>query len=203
MQGMMARSVSLSAVFGNSNSLPISLVLSLSHTLEGLHWDRIPNDSDDEVAARGILYLLIFQQLGQLLRWSWGYRVLLAPPETYYRDEEERVNGRIQVSERYTDETDTTRRGHDQTLIDTTDNVGNASTCSASSSSADLSRFESGGETPIFSRLYPFSKLAAMDDSGEVEPEQQEEGDEDEEEYRNHPDQHPQPRSFQLPTLKK
>ncbi|KIW99807.1 uncharacterized protein Z518_10735 [Rhinocladiella mackenziei CBS 650.93] len=70
-------------VFGNSNSLPISLVLSLSKTLKGLHWDKVPNDNDDEVAARGILYLLVFQQLGQLLRWSWGYNVLLAPPEAY------------------------------------------------------------------------------------------------------------------------
>lgn len=49
-------------------------------TLSGLHWDKLPNDNDEEVAARGILYLLIFQQLGQLVRWSWGYHVLLAPP---------------------------------------------------------------------------------------------------------------------------
>lgn len=70
-------------VFGNSNSLPISLVLSLSQTIQGLHWDRIPGDNDDEVGARGILYLLIFQQLGQLVRWSWGYHVLLAPKEKY------------------------------------------------------------------------------------------------------------------------
>ncbi|KAK6369741.1 hypothetical protein LTS17_009191 [Exophiala oligosperma] len=74
-------------VFGNSNSLPISLVISLSKTLKGLHWDKVPHDNDDEVAARGILYLLIFQQLGQLLRWSWGYNVLLAPPESYTVEE--------------------------------------------------------------------------------------------------------------------
>ncbi|GAB7341895.1 hypothetical protein MBLNU457_g0205t2 [Dothideomycetes sp. NU457] len=67
-------------VFGNSNSLPISLVISLSKTISGLHWDQVPGDNDNEVAARGILYLLIFQQLGQLLRWSWGYNVLLKPP---------------------------------------------------------------------------------------------------------------------------
>ncbi|RKF62668.1 putative auxin efflux carrier superfamily [Erysiphe neolycopersici] len=66
-------------IFGNSNSLPISLVISLSQTLKGLHWSKIPYDNDEEVAARGILYLLIFQQLGQLVRWSWGYYVLLAP----------------------------------------------------------------------------------------------------------------------------
>ena len=57
-------------MFGNSNSLPISLVLSLAHTISGLHWSNIPGDNDQEVAARGILYLLIFQQLGQLVRWS-------------------------------------------------------------------------------------------------------------------------------------
>lgn len=76
-------------VFGNSNSLPISLVLSLSQTIKGLHWDRIPGDNDDEVGARGILYLLIFQQLGQLVRWSWGYHVLLAPRDKYveYQDQ--------------------------------------------------------------------------------------------------------------------
>jgi predicted permease len=79
--------VTAMAVFGNSNSLPISLVISLSKTLKGLHWDRIPGDNDGEVAARGILYLLIFQQLGQLVRWSWGYHVLLAGPEKYTEEE--------------------------------------------------------------------------------------------------------------------
>ncbi|KAI2634975.1 auxin efflux carrier [Hypomontagnella submonticulosa] len=78
-----ANFVTAMGVFGNSNSLPISLVISLSQTLKGLHWDRIPGDNDDEVAARGILYLLIFQQLGQLVRWSWGYHVLLAPKSKY------------------------------------------------------------------------------------------------------------------------
>ncbi|EOD50454.1 putative auxin efflux carrier superfamily protein [Neofusicoccum parvum UCRNP2] len=71
------------AVFGNSNSLPISLVLSLSKTIQGLHWSEVPGDNDDEVGARGILYLLIFQQLGQLVRWSWGYQVLLKPASEY------------------------------------------------------------------------------------------------------------------------
>ncbi|KAK8190231.1 auxin efflux carrier superfamily protein-like protein [Phyllosticta capitalensis] len=71
------------AVFANSNSLPISLVLSLSKTIQGLHWDQIPGDNDDDVGARGILYLLIFQQLGQLVRWTWGYQVLLRPASEY------------------------------------------------------------------------------------------------------------------------
>ncbi|GAM91640.1 hypothetical protein ANO11243_096920 [Dothideomycetidae sp. 11243] len=83
-----ANFVTAMGVFGNSNSLPISLVISLSKTLSGLHWDQIPGDNDDEVAARGILYLLIFQQLGQLLRWSWGYNVLLKPAESEEQQEQ-------------------------------------------------------------------------------------------------------------------
>lgn len=69
--------VTAMAVFGNSNSLPVSLTLSLSYTLPDLLWDDIDDDSPDKVASRGILYLLIFQQLGQILRWSWGYNKLL------------------------------------------------------------------------------------------------------------------------------
>ncbi|KAJ8108966.1 hypothetical protein ONZ43_g6267 [Nemania bipapillata] len=77
------------SVFGNSNSLPISLVISLSQTLKGLSWDRIQGDHSGLVSSRGILYLLIFQQLGQMVRWSWGFHILLAKKEQYeeYRDE--------------------------------------------------------------------------------------------------------------------
>ncbi|KAJ4360504.1 uncharacterized protein N0V89_001069 [Didymosphaeria variabile] len=86
------------AVFGNSNSLPISLVISLSKTLSGLHWSRIPGDNDNEVAARGILYLLIFQQLGQLVRWTWGFNVLLAPADAY-KDEDDGRNSSMENGE--------------------------------------------------------------------------------------------------------
>lgn len=92
-------------MFGNSNSLPISLVISLSQTIRGLHWDKLPGDNDDEVAARGILYLLIFQQLGQLVRWSWGYHVLLAPPDKF-RDEDAHENSLLEQGiEPYSDTT--------------------------------------------------------------------------------------------------
>lgn len=69
--------VTAMAVFGNSNSLPVSLTLSLAYTLPDLLWDQIDDDTSEKVASRGILYLLIFQQLGQILRWSWGYNKLL------------------------------------------------------------------------------------------------------------------------------
>ncbi|KAK6001851.1 hypothetical protein QM012_002341 [Aureobasidium pullulans] len=91
-------------VFGNSNSLPISLVISLSKTLKGLHWDRVPHDNDNEVAARGILYLLIFQQLGQLVRWTWGYNVLLAPAVEDTKVDQERDN--LIEEGRYRDDVD-------------------------------------------------------------------------------------------------
>lgn len=90
------------------------MVISLSQTIKGLHWDRIPGDNDGEVAARGILYLLIFQQLGQLVRWSWGYHVLLAPPDKY-KDESAHGNSQLEQGfEPYTD----TPRDEDRRLID-------------------------------------------------------------------------------------
>lgn len=69
--------VTAMAVFGNSNSLPVSLTLALAYTLPDLLWDQVADDNADKVASRGILYLLIFQQLGQVLRWLWGYNKLL------------------------------------------------------------------------------------------------------------------------------
>ncbi|OTB07403.1 hypothetical protein M426DRAFT_250875 [Hypoxylon sp. CI-4A] len=131
-----ANFVTAMGVFGNSNSLPISLVISLSQTLKGLHWDRIPGDNDDEVAARGILYLLIFQQLGQLVRWSWGYHVLLAPKSRYeeYRDET--------IEEgRYRDEPPS-----NEALIPGLDGTGEDS---PSESSDDMAVYEPAGRTPV------------------------------------------------------
>lgn len=135
-----ANFVTAMGVFGNSNSLPISLVISLSQTLAGLHWDRIKGDNDDEVAARGILYLMIFQQLGQLVRWSWGYHVLLAPKDKYddYRDE-------TLEEGRYTDEEP---READNVLIPGLD--GNPADNDRDAHSTDGSDvYEPAGRTPV------------------------------------------------------
>lgn len=80
--------VTAMAVFGNSNSLPVSLTMLLAYTLPDLLWNDIPDDTADGVASRGILYLLIFQQLGQVLRWSWGYNKLMRrrPLRELYQD---------------------------------------------------------------------------------------------------------------------
>lgn len=69
--------VTAMGVFGNSNSLPVSLTVTLAYTLPDLLWDQIEDDNADRIASRGILYLLLFQQLGQILRWSWGFNHLL------------------------------------------------------------------------------------------------------------------------------
>ena len=145
------------AVFGNSNSLPISLVISLSKTLKGLHWDKVPGDNDDEVGARGILYLLIFQQLGQLVRWTWGYNILLAPADKYteeeggtmrisetergrgdYRDEpeRERLISPLGTQQDYSDDDDSTRVANSPTTttgIKTPNGLGKHSSRSSSS----------------------------------------------------------------------
>ncbi|KAI1080073.1 auxin efflux carrier [Whalleya microplaca] len=131
--------VTAMGVFGNSNSLPISLVISLSQTLKGLHWDRIPGDTDDEVGARGILYLLIFQQLGQLVRWSWGYHVLLAPKSRYEEYQNETVEeGRYQ---------DNVSRENLIPGLDGNLPEGNTEAYADSSDGSDV--YEPAGRTPI------------------------------------------------------
>lgn len=117
--------------------------------MKGLHWDQIPGDNDEEVAARGILYLLIFQQLGQLVRWSWGYHVLLAPPESYIDDTQDAA-----IEEGlYRDEPDLIP-GLDG--VDPEDGHGNRSSTS----------FESGGRTPITNEQY----AGQYSDEDEVDP---------------------------------
>lgn len=137
---------------------------SLSQTLTGLHWDRIPNDNDDEVAARGILYLLIFQQLGQLVRWSWGYHVLLAPKERY-PDHTENASRIEQGQAEYTDNPD--QSDPDEPLIRTrnSDDLHHPRDESLSDST-----FPSGDETPVTDRAYSYSKLSDEDEEGDHKP---------------------------------
>lgn len=132
--------------------MPISLVISLSQTLNGLHWDQVPNDNDDEVAARGILYLLIFQQLGQLVRWSWGYHILLAPKERYV--EEGDIHSIAHGQEHYTDAPEQT--DPDEPLIRTRPDNHENDLVRATSNSAT---FESGAQTPITDRDLSYTKL--------------------------------------------
>ncbi|KAI9809797.1 MAG: hypothetical protein M1825_000230 [Sarcosagium campestre] len=163
-------------VFGNSNSLPISLVLSLSQTIKGLHWDKVPGDNDEEVGARGILYLLIFQQLGQLVRWSWGYHVLLAPAEKY---EEEDTPSSSEIEEGmggYRDDPGSDEQRHlldqqedpseespDGTLVGGADN--SPIKVRSTVGSRPESEYDSGDRTPISKQQYT-SSLSSTTSSG-------------------------------------
>lgn len=153
--------------------MPISLVISLSRTISGLHWDQIPGDNDEEVAARGILYLLIFQQLGQLLRWSWGLNVLLQRT-TEDDTEEERVDSDLERGHGAgTNSLDDEREPllADIAIIDSQDSYStnreddetNANkrhkqkkSLNTSHSEPEL-RFESGDQTPVTSRQFTSS----------------------------------------------
>ncbi|ROV94934.1 hypothetical protein VSDG_07062 [Cytospora chrysosperma] len=148
--------VTAMGVFGNSNSLPISLVISLSQTLKGLHWDRIPGDNDDEVGARGILYLMIFQQLGQLVRWSWGYHVLLAPKDKYSEYQSETIEeGRYAGDAMGSEETDNLLQSDDEE-----DSEGHRSSASDT--------YEPAGRTPVANLSR--SSLADLADDGNATP---------------------------------
>ncbi|KAL6720433.1 hypothetical protein ACLMJK_002355 [Lecanora helva] len=163
-------------VFGNSNSLPISLVLSLSQTIKGLHWDRVPGDNDGEVAARGILYLLIFQQLGQLVRWSWGYNVLLAPPDKF-EGTIENSNSRLEHGQAISEETtplmrdtsvDSERGELNASVSDDTvvDKSGVENGITKDSPNAQDSR--SGQQTPVTHRQHTSSLSSGSLSSGQI-----------------------------------
>ncbi len=143
-------------------------MISLSQTLKGLHWDRLPGDNDDEVAARGILYLLIFQQLGQLLRWSWGYNVLLAPPDKVEHEAEHTSSGIEQGQGRYHDDPeDEAEEGDEQT---TSQRHNRSETTPGGSISHVESDFDSGGHTPVTHQQYSSSVASKASSTGQTKP---------------------------------
>lgn len=73
-----ANFVTAMGVFGNTSSLPVSLLQAMAHTLPILTWDGIEGDNGDKIFSRGILYIVIYQQLSLVFKWSWGYNKLLA-----------------------------------------------------------------------------------------------------------------------------
>lgn len=137
------------SVFGNANSLPPPLVLSLSRTLKGIYWDRIPGDNDDEVAARGLFYLVIFQQLGHLLRWSWGYHVLLAPKHKYFEYQEQNA----EEGRNYRDGEE-----HDEYEAEDPIDINDSETACDDNHSSDPRRHQPAGRTAASTRsqlLFP------------------------------------------------
>jgi len=130
-----ANFVTAMAVFGNSNSLPVSLTLALAYTLPGLEWDDVEDDNADKIASRGLVYLLIFQQLGQMLRWSWGFNTLLKrqPYEVIYANDDN-VNRDIE------DQAESNLPGSAETQRLLHDNRGSDSDTELQSSSVDSSK---------------------------------------------------------------
>ncbi|KAG9070066.1 hypothetical protein KI688_009396 [Linnemannia hyalina] len=77
-----------SIVFSNTNSLPMALLQSLAFSAAG---DRLLRDADDTreaVAARGISYILFYAIFGNLVRWSYGF-ALLVPKDREEEEQEE------------------------------------------------------------------------------------------------------------------
>lgn len=72
-----ANFVTAMGVFGNTSSIPVSLLMAMAHTLPILTWDAVEGDNGDKIFSRGILYIVIYQQLSLVFKWSWGYNKLL------------------------------------------------------------------------------------------------------------------------------
>ncbi|CAK9437208.1 uncharacterized protein LODBEIA_P15860 [Lodderomyces beijingensis] len=156
--------VTAMAVFGNSNSLPVSLTLSLAYTLPGLYWDDIPDDNSNSVAGRGILYLLIFQQLGQILRWSWGFNRLLRKRSHFELNTYYTKNGVVVHSE----QTRLLNDGEQALYIDQVQEVSNevepssASATSTSSSEEEVDNDKRQSSSKIGGFFYKLAQLPGI-----------------------------------------
>lgn len=134
----------------------------------------MPGDNDDEVAARGILYLLIFQQLGQLVRWSWGYNVLLAPAEKFTSTTENAIShlesGEAESgeSEPLLTATSADEEGDDQDISGSDDTrVDNGEACKRGERGYQHdSEFRSGHQTPMTYRQHTSSFSSASSGGG-------------------------------------
>ncbi|KAF8925189.1 membrane transport protein-domain-containing protein [Dissophora ornata] len=69
--------VTASVLFSNTNSLPMALVQSLALSAAGASLLRDENDTKEQVAARGISYILFYAIFGNLVRWSYGFSLLV------------------------------------------------------------------------------------------------------------------------------
>ncbi|GJJ73303.1 auxin efflux carrier family protein [Entomortierella parvispora] len=66
-----------SILFSNTNSLPMALLQSLAFSAAGDRLLRDSNDTKEDVAARGISYILFYAIFGNLVRWSYGFTLLV------------------------------------------------------------------------------------------------------------------------------
>ncbi|KAG0289828.1 hypothetical protein BGZ98_003704, partial [Dissophora globulifera] len=75
-----------SVLFSNTNSLPMALIQSLALSAAGTRLLRDENDTAEQVAARGISYILFYAIFGNLVRWSYGFTLLVPNDPTDSED---------------------------------------------------------------------------------------------------------------------
>ncbi|KAG0221459.1 hypothetical protein BGX31_009818 [Mortierella sp. GBA43] len=69
-----------SVLFSNTNTLPLALLQSLAFSAAAGRLMRDSGDTSEAAAARGISYVLFYAIFGNLIRWSYGFS-LLVPKE--------------------------------------------------------------------------------------------------------------------------
>ncbi|KAF9965912.1 hypothetical protein BGZ70_003816 [Mortierella alpina] len=79
--------VTASILFSNTNSLPMALIQSLALSAAGSRLLRDEQDTKEQVAARGISYILFYAIFGNLVRWSYGFSLLV--PATSKKDDQQ------------------------------------------------------------------------------------------------------------------
>ncbi|CAO3577707.1 unnamed protein product [Absidia cylindrospora] len=74
--GPYKRFVAACSLFCNTNSLPIAVISSLAFSEAGplLYWHA--DDTQQDVAARGVAYTLFYAMFCNVIRWSYGYSLL-------------------------------------------------------------------------------------------------------------------------------
>ncbi|SAL95228.1 hypothetical protein [Absidia glauca] len=79
-EGAHRRFVMACSLFYNTNSLPLAIINSLAFSESGnlLFWHT--GDTQQEVAARGMAYVLFFAMFCNIIRWSYGYHLLQYQP---------------------------------------------------------------------------------------------------------------------------
>lgn len=72
----MRRFITLATLFSNSNSLPISLIQTISLSPVALHLRWGEDDTPEMIQARGITYIMVFAAVSNIVRWSYGVSLI-------------------------------------------------------------------------------------------------------------------------------
>lgn len=85
--------VTASVMFTNANSLPIALIQSLALSIAGSRLLRDENDTREQVIARGISYIIPYTIFTNVVRWSYGFSLLVPKDRDDYRNVNEDQDG--------------------------------------------------------------------------------------------------------------